>query len=103
MTEAFVVDAIRTPVGRKNGGLAGAHPADLGAHVIRALLERTGLDPMAVDDVVSAVSTPSGPRPATSPGPVGWPPVCRRAIPGVTVDRSAGPRSRPFTSRRRLS
>ena len=42
MAEAFLVDAARTPVGRRGGGLAGAHPADLGAHVIRALLVRAG-------------------------------------------------------------
>ena len=51
MPEAYIVDAVRTPVGRRGGGLAGVHPADLGAHVIRALVERNDLDPLAVDDV----------------------------------------------------
>ena len=54
MAEAFLVDAVRTPVGRRGGGLAGVHPADLGAHVIAALLARTGADPLAVDDVRTA-------------------------------------------------
>ncbi len=45
MAEAFIVDAVRTPVGRRGGGLAGAHPADLGAHVISSLIRRTGIDP----------------------------------------------------------
>jgi len=52
MAEAFIVDAVRTPVGRRGGGLAGAHPADLGAHVISALVSRTGVDAEAVDDVI---------------------------------------------------
>ncbi len=52
MAEALIVDAIRTPVGRRRGGLASTHPADLGAHVIRSLVERTGVDPAAIDDVI---------------------------------------------------
>ena len=49
MPEAFIIDAVRTPVTRRGGGLSAAHPADLGAHVIKALLERTQADPGAVD------------------------------------------------------
>ena len=52
MAEAYIIDAVRTPVGRKKGSLAGVHPADLGAHPIKALTERTDFDPGAVDDVV---------------------------------------------------
>ena len=52
MGEAYIVDAVRTPVGRRRGGLAEIHPADLGAHPIRALVERTGVDPAAIDDVI---------------------------------------------------
>ena len=52
MTTAYIVDAVRTPVGRRGGSLAGIHSADLGAHVISALIERTGVDPGAVDDVI---------------------------------------------------
>ena len=48
MPEAYIVDAVRTPVGRRGGGLSQVHPADLGAHVIRALLDRTDLDPLVV-------------------------------------------------------
>src|SRR6516165_3514563 len=62
MAEAYLVDAVRTPVGRRGGGLAGAHPADLGAHVIRALLARTGADPLAVDDVVFGCVDTLGPQ-----------------------------------------
>ena len=49
---AYIIDAVRTPVGRRGGGLSTVHPADLGAHSIKALMERTGVDPSAVDDVV---------------------------------------------------
>ncbi len=49
--DAVVVDAVRTPVGRRDGGLAGVHPVDLSAHVLDALVARTGLDPALVDDV----------------------------------------------------
>ena len=52
MTEAFIIDAVRTPVGRRGGGLSQVHPADLGAHSIKALIDRTGVDANAVDDVV---------------------------------------------------
>src|SRR6516165_10285237 len=62
MAEAYLVDAVRTPVGRRGGGLAGAHPADLGAHVIRALLARTGVDSLAVDDVVFGCVDTIGPQ-----------------------------------------
>ena len=52
MGEAYIVDAVRAPVGRRKGGLAAVHPADLAAHPIRALVERTGIDPGAVEDVI---------------------------------------------------
>ena len=62
MPEAFIIDAVRTPVTRRGGGLAGVHPADLGAHVIRHLLDRTGADPEAVDDVVFGCVDTVGPQ-----------------------------------------
>ena len=52
MRDAVIVEAVRTPTGKRNGGLAGIHSADLSAHVLRALVERTGVDPGVVDDVV---------------------------------------------------
>src|SRR5207244_1245581 len=52
MNEAYIVDAVRTPVGKRNGGLSKVHPADLGAHSIKALFDRVDVDPAAVDDVV---------------------------------------------------
>ena len=51
MPEAYIVDAARTPVGKRGGGLSTVHPADLGAHAITAVVERTGIDPAAVEDV----------------------------------------------------
>src|SRR5690348_15272870 len=52
MPEAFIVEAVRTPIGKRNGSLAEVHPVDLSAHVLRALVDRTGIDPSVVDDVV---------------------------------------------------
>ena len=62
MPEAYIIDAIRTPIGRKKGSLAHLHPADLGAHPIRALVQRTGIDPAAVDDVVWGCCDAIGPQ-----------------------------------------
>ena len=62
MPEAYIVDAVRTPVGKRGGGLSTAHPADLGAHVLSALIERTGVDPAAVDDVVFGCVDALGPQ-----------------------------------------
>jgi acetyl-CoA C-acetyltransferase len=60
--EAYIVDAIRTPVGKRGGALSTVHPADLAAHVISGLVERTGIDPAAVDDVVLGCVDALGPQ-----------------------------------------
>ncbi len=52
MREAVIVDAVRSPIGKRNGGLSGVHPADLSAYVLRALQQRTGIDPGLVEDVI---------------------------------------------------
>src|ERR1700755_1759005 len=52
VSEAYIVEAVRTPVGRRNGGLAQVHPADLAAHPIREVVDRSGVDPAAVEDVI---------------------------------------------------
>ena len=62
MSEAYIIDAIRTTVGRRGGGLSQVHPADLGAHAINGLLERTDLDPLAVDDVIMGCLDNMGPQ-----------------------------------------
>jgi acetyl-CoA C-acetyltransferase len=90
MGEAFIVDAVRTPVGRRGGGLSALHPADLGAHSIRALVERTGIDPAAVDDVVfgcvDTIGGQAGDIARTCALVAGLP----ETVPGTTVDRQCG-------------
>ena len=90
MTEAFIVDAVRTPVTRRGGGLAGAHPADLGAHVIKALLGRTQTDPNAVDDVVFGCVDTVGPQAGDIARTAWLAAGLPEAVPGVTVDRQCG-------------
>jgi acetyl-CoA C-acetyltransferase len=90
VAEAYLVDAVRTPVGRRGGGLAAAHPADLGAHVIRALLARTGVDPQAVDDVVFGCVDTLGPQAGDIARTAWLAAGLPETVPGVTVDRQCG-------------
>jgi len=90
VAEAFIVGAVRTPVGKRGGGLAGAHPADLGAHVISALLERTGADPEAVDDVIFGCVDTIGPQAGDIARTAWLAAGLPEAVPGVTVDRQCG-------------
>lgn len=90
MAEAYIVDAVRSPVGRRGGSLSGVHPADLGAHSLRALVERTGIDPGAVDDVIIGATDTIGGQ-AGNVGRsallvAGFP----EHVPGVTIDRQCG-------------
>ncbi|GAB2580982.1 acetyl-CoA acyltransferase [Paractinoplanes abujensis] len=90
MRDAVIVGAVRTPIGRRGGGLAGVHPVDLSAHVLRALSERTGFDPADVDDVmwgcVSQVAEQSWNIGRNAVLAAGWP----EAVPGTTIDRQCG-------------
>ncbi|GHF64532.1 acetyl-CoA C-acetyltransferase [Amycolatopsis bartoniae] len=90
MAEAYLLDAVRTPVGRRGGALSAVHSADLGAHVIKAVVERTGVDPALVDDVILGCTDTLGPQAGN---------IARTAwlaadypdhVPGVTVDRQCG-------------
>ncbi|WP_214413046.1 acetyl-CoA C-acetyltransferase [Sphaerisporangium fuscum] len=90
MSQAYIVGAVRTPVGRRNGGLAAAHPADLGAHVIRALMDRTGVDPAAVDDVVFGCVDTVGPQAGDIARTCWLAAGLPEEVPGVTVDRQCG-------------
>ncbi len=90
MPEAYIVDAARTPVGKRGGGLSQVHPADLGAHVIKTIVDRTGIDPMAVEDVffgcVDAIGPQAGDIARTCWLAAGLP----EEIPGTTIDRQCG-------------
>jgi acetyl-CoA C-acetyltransferase len=90
VAEAFVVDAVRTPVTRRGGALSGVHPADLGAHVIRALLNRAGADPLAVDDVVFGCVDTIGPQAGNIARTAWLAAGLPEQVPGVTVDRQCG-------------
>lgn len=90
MAEAYIVDAIRTPTGRKKGSLAQWHPADLGAIPLQSLVKRTGIDPGAVDDVVWGCVDAIGPQ-AGNMGRSCWLAAgFPEAVPGVTIDRQCG-------------
>jgi acetyl-CoA C-acetyltransferase len=90
MPEAYIVDAVRTPVGRRGGGLSDVHPADLGAHSLKALLDRTGIDPAAVEDVffgcVDTIGPQAGDIARTCWLAAGLP----EEVPGTTIDRQCG-------------
>ena len=90
MRDAVMVEAVRTPVTKRNGSLSGVHPIDLSAHVLRALTERTGLDPALVDDViwgcVSQIGEQTMDIARSAVLAAGWP----TSVPGVTVDRQCG-------------
>jgi len=90
MAEAYIVDAVRTPVGKKGGGLAAAHPADLGAHVLRGLVERTAVDPTAVEDVVFGCVDTIGPQAGDIARTCWLAAGLPDEVPGTTVDRQCG-------------
>jgi acetyl-CoA C-acetyltransferase len=90
MAEAFIVDAIRTPIGRRNGGLSTVHPADLGAHTIKALIERTDIDPGDVDDVVFGNVESVGPQSMCIARTCWLAAGLPEHVPGVTIDRQCG-------------
>jgi len=88
--DAVIVEAVRTPVGKRNGGLSGIHSADLGAYVLEALVARTGIDPALVDDVIWGCVMQVGEQTfdlaRTTLLSAGWP----ESVPGTTVDRQCG-------------
>ena len=90
MAEAYIVDAVRSPVGKRGGSLSGIHPADLGAHSLRALVDRVGVDPAAIDDVIigaiDAIGGQAGNVGRTAVLVAGFP----EHVPGVTIDRQCG-------------
>jgi acetyl-CoA C-acetyltransferase len=90
MPEAYIVDAVRSPTGRKKGRLAGMHPADLGAHALRALMERTGIDPHVVEDVVFGCVDTIGPQAGDIARTCWLAAGLPEEVPGTTVDRQCG-------------
>jgi acetyl-CoA C-acetyltransferase len=90
MAEAYIIDAVRTPTGRKGGGLSQVHPADLGAHVLKALVERTGIDARAVEDVVFGCVDAIGPQAGDVARTCWLAAGLPDEVPGTTVDRQCG-------------
>lgn len=90
MAEAVIVEAVRSPVGKRNGGLSGVHPAELSAQVLNGLVQRAGVDPALVDDVIWGCVMQAGEQALdigrTALLTAGWP----ETVPGVTVDRQCG-------------
>jgi acetyl-CoA acyltransferase len=90
MRDAVIVEAVRTPVGKRNGGLSGVHPVNLSAHVLTSLAERSGVDPALVDDVIWGCVSQTGEQTMdiarTSVLAAGWP----ETVTGVSVDRQCG-------------
>lgn len=90
MAEAVIVEAVRSPVGKRNGGLSGVHPGELSAQVLNGLVERAGVDPAIVDDVIWGCVMQAGEQALdiarTAVLAAGWP----ESVPGVTVDRQCG-------------
>lgn len=90
MRDAVIVGAVRTPLGKRNGVLAGVHPVDLAAHVLRSLVQRTGVDPVNVDDVIWGCGSQIGDQSfniaRSAVLAAGWP----ESVPATTVDRQCG-------------
>ena len=90
MPEAYIVDAIRTPVGKRGGGLAGVHPADLGAHILKAIVDRNGIDPLAVEDVYFGCLDTVGPQAGDIARTCWLAAGLPEEVPGTTIDRQCG-------------
>ncbi len=90
MAEAYIVDAVRTPVGKRGGGLSQEHPADLGAHVLNALVERTRIDPAVVEDVIFGCIDTVGPQAGDIARTCWLAAGLPEEVPGTTVDRQCG-------------
>jgi acetyl-CoA C-acetyltransferase len=90
MPEAYIVDAVRTPVGRRGGTLSQVHPADLAAHSLTALMERTGIDPSAVEDVIMGCLDQVGPQAGDIARTAWLAAGLPQEVPGTTIDRQCG-------------
>jgi acetyl-CoA acetyltransferase family protein len=90
VAEAFIVGAVRTPVGRRNGGLSGVHQVDLAAHALKELIARTGADPAAVEDVIMGCVSQIGPQSLDIARTAWLSAGLPESVPGVTIDRQCG-------------
>ncbi len=90
MAQAYITDAVRTPVTRRGGDLAGVHPADLGAHVLTALMQRSGVDPSLVEDVIFGCVDTIGPQAGDIARTAWLAAGLPEEVPGVTIDRQCG-------------
>jgi len=90
MAEAYIIDAVRTPVGKRGGSLSGIHPADLGAITLNELVDRTGIDPGAVEDVVMGCLDTIGPQAGDIARTAWLVAGLPEHVPGTTIDRQCG-------------
>ncbi len=90
MAEAYIIDAVRTPVGKRGGSLSQVHPADLGAFPLQQLMERTGVDPAAVEDVVFGCLDTIGPQAGDIARTAWLAAGLPEEVPGTTIDRQCG-------------
>ena len=90
MSEAYIVGAVRSPVGKRNGGLSAVHPADLASQVLQELIARTGVDPAAVEDVIMGCVSQVGPQTADIARTAWLSAGLPESVPGVTIDRQCG-------------
>jgi acetyl-CoA C-acetyltransferase len=88
--DAYVVEAVRSPVGRRNGALAQIHPVDLGADVLEELLRRSGVDPVAVDDVIFGCVDQVGAQSTNVARTIALSAGLPESVPAVTIDRQCG-------------
>ena len=90
MPEAYIVDAVRTPVGRRRGGLSAVHPADLGGHALKSLMERVDVPDADVDDVVFGCVDTVGPQAGDIARTCWLAAGLAQHVPGTTIDRQCG-------------
>jgi acetyl-CoA C-acetyltransferase len=90
VSDAYIVGAVRSPIGRRNGGLSSVHPVDLAAHVLRELIARTSVDPAAIKDVVMGCVSQAGPQAIDIARNAWLSAGLPESVPGVTIDRQCG-------------
>src|SRR5271154_2615870 len=90
MADAYIVEAVRTAGGRRGGRLAGWHPVDLGAEVLNAIVERTGIDPAAIEDVIMGCVTQAGEQALHIGRNAVLASRLPTSVPSVSIDRQCG-------------